>query len=359
MRMEHLFFDRPHHATGANWCDAVRQARSDLTPELKITVPCETMKPAKSAVVCFLTAGVADGQGNHKVFTGSDYINGALALGASLQDHITRKDTHQLLLIRDGFTIPDDKLQMLKAVGWTLGKAPKVDVEDQYIPRFERYKTLYTKISVIGLSEYDCVLMLDADVLAVGNLDNLMSCDILQPNYQVAGTLDYYHRSWYHFNTGSALWRPSSEEMNRVYGLTKDPNFMRRFESDQIFTNAVYPDRTDKVKNAKIMDGSDHSHADWGRVADLGWQYNAQTHVEYQLPSFFEEHLKDVKIIHFTQFKGWQCPEQHGGPPNPKIEFPTGDGCTKIPGCACNEGYRWWDYLAKARAKAASQAIAL
>ena len=100
MRMEHLFFDRPHHATGANWCDAVREARSDLTPELKITVPCETMKPAKSAVVCFLTAGVADGQGNHKVFTGSDYINGALALGASLQDHITRKDTHQLLLIR-------------------------------------------------------------------------------------------------------------------------------------------------------------------------------------------------------------------------------------------------------------------
>ena len=226
-----------------NWCDKVAQARSDLLPELRITVPCETMTQATSAVVCFLTAGVADGQGDHKVFSGSDYINGALALGASLQDHLTRQDTHMLLLVREGFTIPPPKVQMLEAVGWTLGKAPIIDVERKYSPQYERYKTLYTKISVIGLSEYNCVLLLDADALTVGNLDDLMSCRILQPNYRVAGTLDYYHGKWYHFNTGSALWNPSSQEMNRVYQLTKDPTFMRRFESDQIFSKFDIPPR--------------------------------------------------------------------------------------------------------------------
>ena len=138
--------------------------------------------------------------------------------------------------------------------------------------------------------------------------------------------------------------------MNRVYNLTKDENFMRRFESDQIFTNAVYPDRTDRKKNARIMDGSDQSQDNWGRVADLGWQYNAQTHVEYQLPDFFEQHLNDIKIFHFTQFKGWQCPEEYGGPPNPKKQFDA-KRCRQNSGCACNEGYRWWEYLAKARAK--------
>ncbi len=338
--------------TTTNWCDKVNEARDDLLPELRITVPCETMKPAKSAVVCFLTAGVPDGQGNHKVFTGTDYVNGALALGASLQDHVTRQDTHQLLLIRDGFTIPEDKIAMLEAVGWTLGKAPRVDVEQKYIPRYERYKTLYTKISVIGLAEYDCVLLLDADALTVGNLDDLMSCSILQNKYRMAGTLDYYHGQWYHFNTGSVLWNTSSEEMNRVYQLTKDPKFMKRFESDQIFTNTVYPDRTNRTLNAQILDGS-VGQEQWGQVADLGWAYNAQTHVENQLSGFWEEHLNEIKIIHFTQAKGWQCPERHGGPPEPKQDFPRNpERCKKVPGCACNEGYRWYDYLDEARNRA-------
>lgn len=332
-----------------DWCGQVKKARSDLDKELHITVPCDTMKPAKSAIVCYLTAGVPDGQGNHKVFTGTDYINGALALGASLQDHVTRDDVHRLLLVRDGFSIPDDKRAMLEAVGWTLGKAPKVEVDQKYIPRYERYKTLYTKISVIGLAEYDCVLLLDADALTVGNIDDLMSCKILEPNYRVAGTLDYYHGQWYHFNTGSALWRPSSQEMNRVYGMTKDSSWMRRFESDQIFTNTVYEDRTNRTLNAMILSGEVGKEA-WGQVADMGWAYNAQTHVENQLSDYWEEHLKEVKIIHFTHAKGWQCPERHGGPPEPKQTFPRNpERCKNTPGCACNEGYRWYDYLDIAR----------
>ena len=342
-------------SAGGNWCDKVKTARSDLDKELHITVPCDTMRPAKSAVVCYLTAGVPDGQGNHKVFTGTDYINGALALGASLQDHVTRDDVHRLLLVRDGFTIPDDKIRMLEAVGWTLGKAPKVEVDQKYIPRYERYKTLYTKISVIGLAEYDCVLLLDADALTVGNIDDLMSCQVLEPNYRVAGTLDYYHGQWYHFNTGSALWRPSSQEMNRVYGMTKDSSWMRRFESDQIFTNTVYPDRTNRTLNAMILSGEVGEEA-WGQVADLGWRYNAQTHVENQLSGYWEGHLNEVKIIHFTHAKGWQCPERHGGPPEPKQNFPRHpEPCKKTPGCACNEGYRWYDYLDIARERAKQQ----
>ena len=120
--------------------------------------------------------------------------------------------------------------------------------------------------------------------------------------------------------------------------------------------NTVYPDRTNRTLNSLIVKGvvgQDH----WGQVADLGWEYNAQTHVEYQLPDFWEEQLPFVKIYHFTHAKGWQCPERHGGPPTPKQVFPRQVAtCKKIPGCACNEAYQWYDYLDKARAIAKSKA---
>lgn len=352
-----LILDLPSLDVSTTWCEKVALARSNLLPELATTVPCATMKPAKSAVVAYLTAGKPDGTVTKNVFTVTDYINGALALGASLQDHVTRQDTHMLLLVRDTFDMPPDAVPKLEAVGWTLGKAPNVDVERKYLPGFERYKTLYTKTSVVGLAEYECVLLLDADTLVVGNLDDLLSCEILKPNYRVAGTLDYYRGKWYHFNTGSALWRPSAEEMNRVYQLTKDPSFMKRFESDQIFTNTVYPDRTNKTLNGMIVNGKVGKEA-WGQVADMGWIYNAQSHVEHELPNFWEEYLPMLKIIHFTAKKGWQCPERHGGPPEPKIDFPKqSERCKKIPDCACNEGYRWYDYLDKARNIAKSKQI--
>ncbi|KAL7549695.1 hypothetical protein ACHAWF_012970 [Thalassiosira exigua] len=325
-------------ASDGNWCDTVARARTGLLPELVVTVPCERMKPAKSAVVTYLTAGLSDGRGQRTVFSGSDYVRGAMALGASLQDHVTRNDAHMLLLVRDGFAMPEGKAEMLEAVGWSPGKAPLVEVDEQYVPRFERYKT------------FECALLLDADALVVGNIDDLLSCDVLRPNFRVAGTLDYYRKSWYHFNTGSALWNTSAEEMNRVYGLTKDPSFMRRFESDQIFANAAYPDRTNRTLNEEILRGTAGKGA-WGRVADLGFAYNAQTHVEYQLPEFWEEQLKDVKILHYTERKGWQCPERRGGPPEPKRTVPEGE-CREHPGCACDEGYRWYEYLAVAERRA-------
>mmetsp|Transcript_16837 Transcript_16837/g.25463 ORF Transcript_16837/g.25463 Transcript_16837/m.25463 type:complete len:412 (-) Transcript_16837:99-1334(-) len=335
-----------------SWCSVVDKARSTLNQDLHVKVPCETMKPAKSAVVVFLTAGLPDGKGKKAVFTATDYFNGVLALGASLNDHLTRRDTHRLLLLRDGFTLHDEALSQIRKIGWTIGTAPDVKVDSAYIPRFERYKTLYTKTAINGLSEYECVLLLDADTLVVGNIDQLMSCEVFdKPHYRAAGTLDYYRGSWYHFNTGSTLWKPSSQEMNRVYQLTKDPSFMKRFESDQIFTNTVYPDRTNKTLNNLIMEGK-ASPEDWGQIVDLGWEYNAQTHVEYEYSSFWEQHKNDIKIIHFTQRKGWQCVERHGRPlPIPEMKLSRKyEECVKeYEDCACKEGYRWWDYLDKAK----------
>ena len=333
----------------SSWCDQVKYARSTLDPELRIKIPCEEMKPAKSAVVAYITAGVSKEKSSNTVFSASDYVNGVMALGASLNDHLA-PNTHKLLLLREDFiqTLPNDVLDKLKKIGWTIGTAPIVDIDDKYVPRFARYKTVYSKISVLGLSEYECVLLLDADTLAIDNIDDLMTCNVLKPDFRAAGGLDLYRGKWHHFNTGSILWRPESAEMNRVSALTKDPSFMTRFESDQIFSNAVYPDRENREVNEKLINGEVVDPKELGSIAHLPWAYNAQTHLEYQRPEFWDKHVSNLKIIHYTQKKGWQCEKRYDEPPPLSSERPKIYDCKIDMDCACHEGYRWHQYLQKA-----------
>jgi hypothetical protein len=138
--------------------------------------------------------------------------------------------------------------------------------------------------------------------------------------------------------------------MNRVYALTKDKSFMKRFESDQIFTNTVYPYRNDVKLNEKLMNGEsvDVDPEELGEIAHLPWEYNAQTHLEYQRPSFWDPRVDELKIIHFTQKKGWQCQQRYDEPEALDLKRPPTNDCKMDTDCACHEGYRWYQYLKKA-----------
>jgi len=65
----------------------------------------------------------------------------------------------------------------LEAAGWTIGTAPNYPLREEYMPSFPRYKQLYTKLTAIGLIEYKCVLVLDADTLVVGDIRELVKCN--------------------------------------------------------------------------------------------------------------------------------------------------------------------------------------
>jgi len=329
-----------------NWCEVIERARATLDPSLDIKLPCEKMTPAKSAIAVYLTSGKPEGKGSRIEFTTSDYVKGVLAIGASLQDHLTRNDTHKLLLINEYFNLlPEDRAR-LEALGWIIGTPPHVQIENKYLPRYARYKTVYNKISVLGLAEYECALLLDADALVVDNIDDLMSCNVFdRPEYRAAGVLDYYHGKWYHANTGSILYRTSAEEMNRVYDLTKNRSFMTRFESDQIFINTVYPDRINKELNIKILNDGDAAREHWGAIAHLPFSYNAQTHCEYQIPNYWKEELPKVKILHYTEKKAWQCPEKKSPSEGEAVKIKD---CRADPNCACLEAYRWYNYADQA-----------
>lgn len=102
-----------------NWCERVSAARSKLNNSfLGITYPCKDLKPATSAIVTMLTAGVEDpSKATRVVFTAQDYLEGAMALGYSVKRHIDPTSTHMLLLLREGFVLSPDDLIRLKSVG--------------------------------------------------------------------------------------------------------------------------------------------------------------------------------------------------------------------------------------------------
>ena len=340
-----------------SWCDRVHEARAKLSPLYHIDVPCETMKPAHSAVVCMLTDGVASEKVSAGIFSAKNYIHGAMALGASLQGRIDPERTHQLLLLRQGFVLDTDDSFHLQSVGWIIGTAPNINLPINYVPAYPRYKTTYTKVSAIGLAEYECVWLMDADVLVTGDLKDMLTCNMFtEPQHQVAAGLDLYSGYWHYFNTGSIIWRTSSAEMERVFGLIQDPNFMQRFSSDQAFLNSVYPERLNNAMNRAIIEGN-ITQIPGGKVVDFGWGYNAQTHVEVDRSEWWESKRPTVNVLHFTEKKGWQCEERHQPPP-PISDLPK--NCRKdvsAPLCFCREAHLYWNALAKAKA-AAVQALA-
>ena len=94
-----------------------------------------------------LTDGAADEtKANRVVFTAKNYIDGAMALGQSVKEYTDPSTTHMLLLVREGFILSQEDTIRLQSVGWTIGTAPNFDLEKKYIPRFQRYKTTYTKV---------------------------------------------------------------------------------------------------------------------------------------------------------------------------------------------------------------------
>lgn len=157
-----------------------------------------------------------------------------------------------------------------------------------------------------------------------------------------------------HFNTGATLWKTSAAELERVFAKTKDEGFMRRFESDQIFINEVYADRHNTTFNSKLLEAEindDQSEFEsmkkyFGQVQHLPWKYNAQTHVEFQNPNFWNKRAEDNRVLHFTERKGWQCPEKYGRPPENYSKRCTPNNNDLD--CACREGYKWYTYLKKA-----------
>ena len=97
-----------------------------------------------------------------------EYVMNALCLGCSLQQTNTQ---HDLVLLATPDLLGHPSARALSTF-WDVRPQEHVDVtlETRCAPRFQR---VFTKLSVMKLTEYEKVVLLDADMLVVRNVDEI------------------------------------------------------------------------------------------------------------------------------------------------------------------------------------------
>ena len=324
---------------GPSWCDRISAARKVVAPALRVSYPCEGLQPARSAVVTMLTDSLSE---SRVTFGLSNYVKGVLALGRSLQSHLHRH-VHRLLLVRDGVSVPAAERLSLDAMGWILGTVPTIQPPQK--PRFQRFRSQYSKLALMGLTEYESLFYMDADTLAIGSLDRLLDSTALfqHAEQRLAAARDFFGGRWSAtYNMGIFGVQPNASELERLHMLLMEGDVTYNVEqSEQGFLNKVFP-----------LNGPS--------IVELPFEASGNSALEVRAPAEWERRLHNLRIIHFTERKPWQCAERQG----PAVissstqRLSCGDGYSVArsdTACYCAQAFRWWAALREAEQHVATQ----
>jgi len=210
------------------------------------------------------------------------YIQGAVALGASLLEHLTLR-VDKLLLVRENLTLPQGVAKRLEAVGWSLGEIPTIIAPHPSDTRLFAHQ--FSKLALWNLTRYSRILYMDADTFALGNLDPAFDVVLEQDQY-LAAVRDFRNgRVVGDFNMGVAVLRPNKKEYERLLDLLMEDKLQYQYNwAEQGFLRAVYPEH-----------------------AELPLEFNGNVACEHQRPDLWNVSLRDMRVVHFTLCKPWKC----------------------------------------------------
>jgi lipopolysaccharide biosynthesis glycosyltransferase len=212
------------------------------------------------------------------------YITAAQVMGASVDMHTN--DTDKVILELSSNPLTRYQWAQLQRAGWT-HKCTISPIKPSRRPS-PRLLDQFSKLHVWGMSLYDVAVYMDADTVAIRDLNELMNMQ-LESQYKIGVTADYrmdYGTSgaWTStFNTGMFMIHPDWAEYRRLVQLQED-RAIQDYEyimAEQGWLNAVYNDS-------------------W---KDVGLIYNAN--VAGRNDPLFKDKANDLRIIHYTTMKPW------------------------------------------------------
>jgi lipopolysaccharide biosynthesis glycosyltransferase len=211
---------------------------------------------------------------------GEGYLPGVEALGKSLEAHGT-KVPRVVLVTAD---VSDAARKRLSEQGWQVREVEPLDNPNPEKARlFERFRNVFTKLRTWELVDLSKVVLLDADVITLQNIDELFE----RPSISAAPDFFLPDR----FNSGLLVIEPSKELFARMQGaLWETPSYDG---GDQGFLNEFFSD----------WYAMDVSHR-------LPAGYNLQNFIFQFLqghPSLKQALQREAKVIHYSVQKPWRA----------------------------------------------------
>jgi hypothetical protein len=210
---------------------------------------------------------------------GDAYAPGVEALGRSLKATGTRES----MVLMATSDVSAGALRRLAAVGWTVHGIEPVKnptpAGQQLFPRFDK---VFTKLRAWELEAFDKVVLLDADMVVLGDLSPLFE----RP--ELAAAPDFLRPD--NFNSGLMVLEPSREKLGRMLRALADaPSYDG---GDQGFLNAFFGDW--------YTGSGDHRLPTWYNLPNFIYQFM------HGHPSLRAEALREARVLHYLVQKPWQ-----------------------------------------------------
>jgi lipopolysaccharide biosynthesis glycosyltransferase len=210
---------------------------------------------------------------------GDAYAPGVEALGRSLQATGTREP----MILMVTADVPGAAKARLAKQGWTLREIEPVKnptpAKQQLFPRFDK---VFTKLRAWELVEFDKVVLLDADMVVLKNIDELFE----RPELAAAPDFLLPDR----FNSGTMVLAPSRHKVIRMMrALADSPTYDG---GDQGFLNTFFGDWYTGHGERRLPA--------WYNLPNFIYQF-MRGHA-----SLRDEVEREAKILHYMVQKPWQ-----------------------------------------------------
>lgn len=238
--------------------------------------------------------------------TNPDYVMGAMALINSLLHTGTKAD---IVVMHTG-ALSEEQLAPLKARGAILKHVELLPTSDEFNlrharntlhkdapflkggkPTFHTPLDNFAKLRLWQMSEYETIVFLDADTIALHNIDRLFDYPEFSAAPNVYETMADFHR----LNSGVFVAKPSKDTFASMLNILDQPNkFWRR--TDQTFLEGYFPN----WQGLPVFD-------------------NMLQYVWFNMPELWK--WEAINVLHFQYEKPWQKTHDKSDKLAPLIEL--------------------------------------
>ncbi len=266
--------------------------------------------------------------------TSSDYVLGALVLGHSLVNTGTK---NSLVLLRTS-EVQTAHIKLLQRVGWDTRQVEKVEgVRRLYVsdPSSHIFRYVFTKLHVMGLVDFDKVVMLDIDMIVTQPIDDLFKLEppaAMRRGMQ-ATRKPYKHGGWINgndfftgrcvgkdadekarmwcwgqgvgINAGCMVLRPDADELENMLSEVAEPNHP---------AHAAGAGPEQDYLSRYFSDGWTHlsvlynwqTHQMWNAFEPTLARAAERTKILEHIRHMEEGEVEKIRIYHFSGMKPWK-----------------------------------------------------